>query len=334
MAAEWPRRPRTRKTRTRSTPSTKSWRATRAWSPSCFRSATGSTFAGRRGLDLHHERGRVVAPATLHRIAHQPLRRIAVPVFGGAEEVEQLAVEEPLHQPVRAEQEEIARFAGDDANLRIDKLVPRAERLLQDGAAGMIPRLAFVELAVAEEPADVRVVVAQLPQPPLPRRQIVNAAVSNVPEHHPPRRKPTQAQGRSHPLALRVAPADEHQRPVDLVEQFAEHVATAGLHPRRRLHEGARQEMGYLVHGDSARVFPDLRAAHPVADREDEIRRLRGRLPGLPKQAHFPRVELQAEEAVLVILAHLAAMRLPVPLEAVARVIHLGRGRSLRTRNR
>jgi hypothetical protein len=64
----------------------------------------------------------------------------------------------------------VARLVGHGADLRIDKLVAAAERLLQRGAARMVARLPLVDLAGAEEPADVGVVVAELLDLPLPRR--------------------------------------------------------------------------------------------------------------------------------------------------------------------
>ena len=67
--------------------------------------------------------------------------------------------------------------------------MPRAERLLQDVAPRVRTRLAFVELALTEEPPDVRVVVRHLPQPAA-SGQMVDAAVPDVREVHPPAREP------------------------------------------------------------------------------------------------------------------------------------------------
>ena len=65
-----------------------------------------------------------------------------------------------------AKQKNVARFAADRADLRLDKLIRAAERALQHVAARMRARLVFGDLAVAEQPADVGVVVgAQLHDP-------------------------------------------------------------------------------------------------------------------------------------------------------------------------
>ena len=70
-----------------------------------------------------------------------------------------LLVEQSVHQTVRAEKEQVARLARHRADLRIDELIARAERLLQHVAARMRARLAFVELAVAVQPTHVGIVL-------------------------------------------------------------------------------------------------------------------------------------------------------------------------------
>ena len=120
--------------------------------------------------------------------------------------------------------------------------------------------------------------------PPSARGQIVDAAVADVGEVHPARREPAQAQRRAHAGALLVAAAEKHQRAVDLVEEFLQHVGAAGFQPERRLLERARQQARDFFHGDAAGEFAGHRAAHAVAHREDEIRQFRrGRRRILPR---------------------------------------------------
>ena len=63
--------------------------------------------------------------------------------------------------------------------LRPDALIPRAERLREHVAPRMIAGLALVELPCAAKPADVRVVLGDLPHAAV-ARQVVNPGVADV----------------------------------------------------------------------------------------------------------------------------------------------------------
>ena len=129
----------------------------------CFQ--RGSVAAGSEGLGKlppashhpHHHRRGVVAAGVFHGDSTS--------IFAGlvlAQHVHDLMVVEPIHQAVRAEQKDVAAPAAHRADLRIHKLVSAAERLLQDVAARMGARLVFVDFAVAEQPADMGVVLSEL----------------------------------------------------------------------------------------------------------------------------------------------------------------------------
>ena len=92
------------------------------------------------------------------------------------------------------------------------------------------------------------------------------------PKYIQPAREPAQAQRRAHARGFLVAAAHEHQRAVNLVEEFLQHVGEPGFQAVRALPEGSRQQARDLFHRDAAGKFPGHRAAHAVAHREDEIR--------------------------------------------------------------
>jgi hypothetical protein len=135
----------------------------------------------------------------------------------------QMLVVQPFHQTIRAKQKDVALFVCDRAYLRFDKLIGTAQRLLQNVPARMAASFPFVDLALTQQPADVRIVVRDLFDRVFPRGQIINPAVTDVAEIKPAGSKPAQAQGRFHPGAFLIAAPEQSQRPVDLVEQLFQH---------------------------------------------------------------------------------------------------------------
>ena len=113
---------------------------------------------------MNHQRRRIVTAGSQHGGIHQALSGIHLwsNGRGGSQQIEQGAVVKPVCQSIRAEQENVTRLAAHRADLRIDKLVVSSQRLLQNIAARMRPRLAFVQLSVAEQPADISIVFAEL----------------------------------------------------------------------------------------------------------------------------------------------------------------------------
>ncbi len=71
-------------------------------------------------------------------------------------------VVEAFGDAVGAEKEDVAGFVGDGADMGIDELVFGAEGFLKSIALGVVASFAFVEFAVALEPADVGVIVGEL----------------------------------------------------------------------------------------------------------------------------------------------------------------------------
>jgi hypothetical protein len=88
----------------------------------------------------------------------------------------------PLRQTVRAEQENIPRLISHRPDLRVHELIAASERLLQNIPPRMRPCFAFIELAVAEHPAHISVVMADLFDRAFAFGKIIDSAVPNVTE--------------------------------------------------------------------------------------------------------------------------------------------------------
>src|SRR4029077_6764694 len=190
---------------------------------------------------------------------------------GVAKDLEDLRVKEPIDQAISAKQEQVSRFARHGPHLRIHKLVARSQGSLQGVASGMLARLPFGDLGVAQEPTDVSVVMADLFDSSVQLRQVVEPAVSDVVKIHPARSKPSHAQGRSHAGAIRIAPTEIRQGFVDFAEEFLEDVVEIDCQAGRGAFEGGRQQSGDLVNGDPAGKFSGLRATHAIAYCKDKI---------------------------------------------------------------
>src|SRR5262245_54583282 len=119
-----------------------------------------------------------------------------------------MVVVETLHKSVGAQKKHVARFKRDRSELGFDELIASAERPLQHVPPRMRPCFAFGNFPMAQEPADMRVVVAELLDGVRAGGQIVDAAVADVAEVHPTWGKPAQTQGGFHSEALLVAASE------------------------------------------------------------------------------------------------------------------------------
>ena len=117
--------------------------------------------------------------------------------------------------------------------MRVNELVAAAERLLQRLAARVRARLVVADLPVSQKPADVRVVLSELPDGFFLFRQMIDPAVADVAKIHPARHEPAQAQRRLHSGGLFITPADKNKRAMNPVEQFCQHVGKSGLQSER-----------------------------------------------------------------------------------------------------
>lgn len=244
--------------------------------------------------------------------------RVLLIGFCGAQEIKKSAVVEAIDDAVAAEEEDVAGFVGNGANLRFDELVTAAERFLEDVAARMRARFAFVEFAVAEEPADVSVIVAELLYAAFALRQVINARVADVAEEHPTGREPAETEGGFHAAAFFVGIAHVSERAMRLAEKLGEDIGEAGLQAGGGLLEGAREEFGDFFNGDAAGEFAGVRPTHAIAHGEGEVGFSDGRFADLAEVMNVVRIELQADEGVFVVLADFAAVRATGPLEGSA----------------
>ena len=137
--------------------------------------------------------------------------------------------------------------------------------------ARMRAGLALVDITVPVEPANMGIVVADLLYNHFLSRQIVNAAIANMPEIHPAAGEPANTQGCSHAGAFRITLPNQHQRLMNLVKKSGENVGKISFDANGGLLERSLEEMRHPIHGDPAGEFSGGGAPHSVAYREGEI---------------------------------------------------------------
>src|SRR5580658_2595773 len=96
-----------------------------------------------------------------------------------------MVVVEAFHQAVGAKQEDVPGLVTDRADLGVNELISAAEGLLQNVSAWVSAGFALVDLALAQKPADMGVVVGELLDGAGPRGQIIDPAVADVAEVKP-----------------------------------------------------------------------------------------------------------------------------------------------------
>src|ERR1035437_5740728 len=267
--------------------------------------------------NLHHDGGGVVAAGILHRHLDEALRGVLGRTLrrGRADELIELAVPQAVDETVRAEEKTVAGLMADRADMGFNELVAGAEGLVECVAPGMVAGLAFVELALAPQPADVAVVVRDLGDAAV-AREVIDAAVAKMGEIHPLRREPPEAEGGAHAGAFLIGESKLEQVGVDLREQFPENFGESAVDAGGREAEGARQQLGDAVDGDEAGEVVGFRAAHVVDDGEGEIRARERGLAGLAEVAYLVAVEAEREEGILIVGPDAPAIGEPGPTEA------------------
>ena len=93
---------------------------------------------------------------------HRAVRSAGSPGFG---------VEEPVDQPVGAKQEKISRLKSHGSDLGIHELVASAQSSLERIAPGVLASFPFADLCVPKQPAYMGIVMADLLDSSLPRRE-------------------------------------------------------------------------------------------------------------------------------------------------------------------
>src|SRR5205814_1579193 len=137
----------------------------------------------------------IVAARAFEGGVDESLRRLRS--CGSTNDFVELTVPQAFDQTIRAEQKAVTGGTRYGSGLRFDELMARAERLMQNVAHRMGARFPFSNSAIAAQPSNVTVIVGKLRQTAA-SRQMVNAAVSDVPEVKPARREPDHAKGCAH----------------------------------------------------------------------------------------------------------------------------------------
>ena len=223
-----------------------------------------------------------------------------------AQQIQRVMVVKPFRQTIRTDQKNVARLTSHRPDLRVHELISAPQRLLEHIPPRMRAGLPFVDLPFAKQPADMRIVVADLFDAALARRQIINPTVPDVTEIHPTRREPAQAQRRLHPLTFLVALAEVSEGAMHLGEQLREHVAEPGVQAGGALAERFRQQGRDLFHRNLTGILTSQGPAHPVAHGKSKVGIRRRSLAYFSESLHLARIKLEAEEGILVVLAHLA----------------------------
>ena len=120
-----------------------------------------------------------------------------------ADEFVELPIPQAVGHPVGAEEKAIAGVVRDGAEMRFGELMAGAEGLVEGIAQRVGAHFALVELALAVQPADVRVIVRELLAAG-GARQVIDAAVAEMREVQPGRREPREAERRAHAGAFLV----------------------------------------------------------------------------------------------------------------------------------
>lgn len=159
-------------------------------------------------------------------------------------------------------------------------------------------------------------------------REVVDAAVAEMAEVHPLRREPREAQRSAHAGAFLVGLAQLEKVFVDGGEELRQDVLEAVGHPAGAEAETAREQARDAIDRDAAGELARFRAAHPIADGEDEIGIRQRARPGFTEIADLMAVEVQREEGIFVVRPHPAAIGEARPGDL------RGRGRRRRGGNR
>lgn len=146
--------------------------------------------------DLDDHRGGIVPAANADPTRDESARSVIRAGIGGSEEIFELFVVERFDQAIGADQKAIAFFAVEGSDLWRDELVAAAESLLHGFAARVVARFAFVDFAVAEEPADVGVIFGELGE--LGGGGSIDSTVTNMTEIHAGAGEPAETEGGFH----------------------------------------------------------------------------------------------------------------------------------------
>lgn len=118
-----------------------------------FNGFLGRHFGWSGLCDFYDEGGCVVATTFFHCLFDQALSYFRARLAGFwffSQDFYDVVIVKALDQAVGAQQENVASFVADGAELGVDELVAAAERLLQYSSSWMCPGFPFADLAVAQ----------------------------------------------------------------------------------------------------------------------------------------------------------------------------------------
>lgn len=229
-----------------------------------------------------------------------------------------MTVVEAVGDAIGAEEKNVAGLAGNGAELWIHKLLSSAEDFLEDVSSRMIAGLALVDIAFPKEPANVRVVVADLAQRVFASREVVDTAVADVAEVHPSRREPAQTESCAHAGAFIVAFTKEKDVAVDLVKKLGEYVVVTGVEANGGLPEREGKEACDFFDSDATGELTGLCATHAVAHCKCEVGGGGRGVADFPKAMDFLCVEAKAEEAVFIVGAYFSTVGVGKPMKLLS----------------
>src|SRR5262249_10538375 len=140
------------------------------------------------------------------------------PGFAFTEYFHNVVIVQSLHQPVGAQEKHVTSLATDRTQLRVHELVSATQCLLENIPPRMSARLALVDFAVAKQPADMCVIVAELFDLGIFCRKIIQAAVADMPEMHPPWREPAECKRRFHAMTFLITRPEIDERFMNFAE--------------------------------------------------------------------------------------------------------------------
>lgn len=226
--------------------------------------------------------------------------------FWLTQELENLAVPEAVNDAVGAEEEGVAGFEGDGADLGRDELVAGTQGLVEGVAEGVGAGFAFVYFSGTLQPTDMAVIVTELLQAGRGIARCgkkIEAAVAQMGEVEPTGNDPSKSEGGPHAGAFLVLGAEVVDGLIDVGVELFKQVGKAGREPGGHTPVGFGEKAGNFFHGDAAGEFTGLGSSHAIADGKEEVSVFEAAGIFLAEVMEILVLEGENEEGVLIVLA-------------------------------
>ena len=149
----------------------------------------------------------------------------------------------------------------------------------------MTTRLMFGNLAVAEFPTNVRMIMTHLLNTTT-FRQVIDPTVADMGKIKPTRTHPAETQRRAHATQLLVTKAHVRQFAMNLLKQLIQEVLKTDRNARCLGAKTLRKQTCDLIDRDTTGKFTGIGTAHPIADGKNKIIGRQISLSVLPKASH------------------------------------------------